>query len=154
LIPRGAAIFFIVGVVGAGLIGEYLSEIANQAPTLVYENGPSLSIIPEKINYRLGEPVHVRIINSGTVPLTFSDSSYGLKIVGLDGTAIFLPVSAQVVSTLNPKEEKTFVWDQTKTDGSKIFQGRYKIISSTWADSSNVLKKSVTINIFKTNQLT
>ncbi len=154
MIPRGAAIFFIVGVVGAGLIGEYLSEIANQAPTLVYENGPSLSIIPEKINYRLGEPVHVRIINSGTVPLTFSDSSYGLKIVGLDGTAIFLPVSAQVISTLNPKEEKTFVWDQTKTDGSKIFQGRYKIISSTWADSSNVLKKSVTINIFKTNQLT
>ena len=154
MIPRGAAIFFIVGVVGAGLIGEYLSEIANQAPTLVYENGPSLSIIPEKINYRLGEPVHVRIIHSGTVPLTFSDSSYGLKIVGLDGTAIFLPVSAQVVSTLNPKEEKTFVWDQTKTDGSKIFQGRYKIISSTWADSSNVLKKSVTINIFKTNQLT
>ena len=112
------------------------------------------SIIPEKINYRLGEPVHVRIINSGTVPLTFSDSSYGLKIVGLDGTAIFLPISAQVISTLNPKEEKTFVWDQTKTDGSKIFQGRYKIISSTWADSSNVLKKSVTINIFKTNQLT
>ncbi|OLB90735.1 MAG: hypothetical protein AUH25_04020 [Thaumarchaeota archaeon 13_1_40CM_38_12] len=154
MIPRGAAIFFIVGVVGAGLIGEYLSEIANQAPTLVYENGPSLSIIPEKINYRLGEPVHIRIINSGTVPLTFSDSSYGLKIVGLDGTAIFLPVSAQVISTLNPKEEKTFVWDQTKTDGSKIFQGRYKIISSTWADSSNVLKKSVTINIFKTNQLT
>ena len=154
MIPRGAAIFFIVGVVGAGLIGEYLSEIANQAPTLVYENGPSLSIIPEKINYRQGEPVHVRIINSGTVPLTFSDSSYGLKIVGLDGTAIFLPVSTQVISTLNPKEEKTFVWDQTKTDGSKIFQGRYKIISSTWADSSNVLKKSVTINIFKTNQLT
>ena len=154
MIPRGAAIFFIVGVVGAGLIGEYLSEIANQAPTLVYENGPSLSIIPEKINYRQGEPVHVRIINSGTVPLTFSDSSYGLKIVGLDGTAIFLPVSTQVISTLNPKEEKTFVWNQTKTDGSKIFQGRYKIISSTWADSSNVLKKSVTINIFKTNQLT
>ena len=154
MIPRGAAIFFIVGIVGAGLIGEYLSEIANQAPTLVYENGPSLSIIPEKINYRLGEPVHIRIINSGTIPLTFSDSSYGLKIVGLDGTVIFLPVSAQVVSTLNPKEEKTFVWDQIKTDGSKIFQGRYKIVSSTWADSSNVLKKSVTINIFKPNQLT
>ena len=154
MIPRGAAIFFIVGVVGAGLIGEYLSEIANQAPTLVYENGTSLSIIPEKINYRLGEPVHIRIINSGTVPLTFSDSSYGLRIVGLDGTVIFLPVSSQVVSTLNPKEEKTFVWDQIKTDGSKIFQGRYKIISSTWTDSTNVLKKSVTINIFKPNQLT
>src|SRR5207245_6017564 len=124
------------------------------APALVYENGPSLSIIPDKITYRVGEPVHIRIINSGTIPLTFSDSSYGLKVVGLDGTVIFLPVSDQVISTLNPKEEKSFVWDQIKTDGSKIFQGRYKIISSTWTDSTNVLKKSVTINIFKPNQLT
>jgi hypothetical protein len=154
LIPRGATIFFVLGVFGAGALGVYLSQIANQTPTLVYENGPSLSVIPEKINYHLAEPVHIKIINSGTVPLTFSDSSYGLRIVGLDGTVIFLPISAQVVSILNPKDEKTFVWDQTKTDGSKIFQGRYKIVSSTAAFAGNVLQKSITINIFKVNQLT
>jgi len=154
LIPRGATIFFVVGIFGAAALGAYLSQIANQTPTLVYESGLSLTVIPEKINYRLGEPVHIRIINSGTVPLTFSDSSYGLRIVGLDGTVIFSPISAKVVYILNPKEEKTFVWDQTKTDGSKIFQGRYKIVSSTLPDLGNVLKKSVTINIFKPNQLT
>jgi len=154
LIPRGATIFFVVGVFGAGALGIYLSQIANQAPTLIYENGPSLSIIPEKINYHLAEPVHIRIINSGTVPLTFSDSSYGLRIIGLDGTVIFSPISAQVVSILNPKDEKTFVWDQTKTDGSKIFQGRYKIVSSTAPFAGNMFQKSVTINIFKANQLT
>ena len=153
MIPRGATIFFVVGVVGAGLLGEYLSQIANQAPILVYENGASLSVIPDKINYRSGEAVHIRIINSGTVPITFQDSSYGLQIVGLDGTVIFSPVSVHVVSTLGPKEEKTFLWDQTKTDGSKIFQGRYKIVSSTLPDLGNVLKKSVTINIFKQNKL-
>ncbi len=142
-------IFVIVGVIGAGALGAYLSEIANQVPTLVYQNGLSLTIIPEKITYNLGEAVHIRIINSGTVPLTFSDSSYGLKIVGLDGTIIYSPVSAQMVSTLQPKEEKTFVWGQTKTDGSKIFEGRYNIVSSTLPSAGNVLQKSVTINIMQ-----
>jgi uncharacterized membrane protein len=149
LIPKGAAIFFIVGLVAAGLLGFYLSQVANQIPTLVYTNGPSLTIIPEKINYHPEESVHIRIINSGTVPLTFADSSYGLKIAQLDGTVIYAPISAQVVSKLEPKEEKDFVWDQIKSDGSKTYQGRYKIISSASSDSGDMLQKSVTINILK-----
>lgn len=149
MIPKGATIFFVGGVIGAGILGIYLSEISNQLPILVYQNGQSLTIIPQKINYHLGEPVHIRIINSGTTPLTFSDSSYGLRILALDGTTIYSPVSAQVVSTLNPKEEKTFVWDQTKTDGSKIFEGRYQIISNTSQVMGNVITKSVTINIMQ-----
>jgi hypothetical protein len=149
LIPKGATICFVVGVIGAGVIGAFLYQISNQAPSLVYQNGPSLSIITEKINYRLDEPVHIRIINSGTVPLTFSDSSFGLKIRGLDGTIIYSPVFAQTISTLNPHEEKMFIWNQTKTDGSKVIEGRYKIESNTSPDAGNVLKKSVTINIFQ-----
>ena len=149
MIPKGAAIFFIVGLVAAGMLGIYLSQVANQIPSLVYTEGPSLTIIPEKINYHLGESVRIKIINSGTVPLTFSDASYGLKIAQLDGTIIYTPISAQVVSKLGPNEEKNFVWDQIKTDGSKTYQGRYKIISSASLDSGEILKKSVTINIFK-----
>ena len=136
-----------VGLVAAGLLGYYLSQIANQVPILVYENGPSLTIIPDKINYHLGEPVHIKIINSGTIPLTFSDASYGLKITRLDGILVYSPLSAQVISKLDPKEEKTFVWDQTKSDGSKAYQGRYKIVSSTTDDAGASLKKSVTINL-------
>lgn len=136
-----------MGLVAAGLLGTYLLQIADQIPTLVYENGPSLTIIPEKINYRPGEPVHIRIINSGTVPLTFADSSYGLKIAQLDGTIIYSPISIQVASKLDPKEEKDFVWDQTKADGSKTYQGRYKIISSASLDDGKVIQRSVTINI-------
>jgi len=137
-----------VGLVAAGLLGYYLSQIANQVPTLVYENGPSLTIIPDKINYHLGELVHIRIINSGTIPLTFSDASYGLKITRLDGMLVYSPLSAQVISKLDPKEEKIFVWDQTKSDGGKAYQGRYKIVSSTTEDVSASLK-SVTINLLK-----
>ena len=140
-------LFTIIGVIGAGVLGAYLSEISNQLPILVYQNGPSLSVIPEKINYHLGEPIHIRIINSGTTPLTFSDSSYGLRILALDGTTIYSPVSAQVVSTLEPREEKTFVWNQTKTSGTKVFEVRYQIISSTSSSMGNTLEKSVTINV-------
>ena len=149
MIPKGAAIFFIVGLVAAGLLGYYLSQITNQVPTLVYENGSSLTIIPDKINYHLGEPVHIRIINSGTIPLTFSDTSYGLKITRLDGILVYSPLSAQVISKLEPKEEKTFLWDQTKSDSTKAYQGRYEIISSTIGNVAPVLRESVSINLLK-----
>jgi hypothetical protein len=149
VIPKGAAIFFIVGLVSAGFLGYYLSQIANHVPILIYENGPSLTLIPDKINYHLGEPVHIRIINSGTVPLAFSDASYGLKITRLDGILVYSPLSAQVLSKLDPKEEKTFVWDQTKSDGGKAYQGRYKVVSSTIEGTEPSLEKSVTINLLK-----
>ncbi|WP_101477264.1 hypothetical protein [Candidatus Nitrosotalea bavarica] len=149
MIPKGAAMFFLVGLVAAGFLGYYLSQIANQVPTLVYKNGPSLTVIPDKINYHLGEPVRIRIINSGTIPLTFSDASFGLKITRLDGILVYSPLSTQVVSKLDPKEEKTFIWDQTKSDGGKAYQGRYKIVSSTIEDGGVSLKKFVTINLLK-----
>ena len=138
-----------LGVVGAIVIGLFFANIANQAPTLVYVEGSSLSIITEKTNFELGEPINIRIINSGTESLTFSDSSYGVKIVGLDGRILYSPPSLQVISVLEPKEEKIFAWDQTKSDGDKIIDGRYKIVSSAIAAGENALTKSLAINIFK-----
>jgi len=138
-----------VGVVGAIVIGLFFANLANQAPTLVYVEGSSLSIITEKTNFELGEPINIRIINSGTEPLAFSDSSYGMKIVGLDSRILYSPQSLQIISVLEPKEEKMFVWDQTKSDGDKIIDGRYKIVSSAIAGGKNVLTKSLTINVLK-----
>ena len=149
MIPKGAIICIILGVIGSGLVGVFFSEIVNHSPTLVYVLGPSLSVITEKINFHLGEPIPIKIVNSGTVPLTFSDASYGLKIKQLDGIVLYSPISAQVVSVLKPEEEKVFVWNQTKLDGSKIIEGRYNIVSNTDSSSGNILKKSITINIFK-----
>ena len=137
------------GVIGAIVVGLFFANMANQAPTLVYVEGQSLSIITEKTNFELGELINIRIINSGTEPLTFSDSSYGMKIIGLDGRVLYSPPSLQVISVLEPKEEKMFVWDQTKSDGDKIIDGRYKIVSRAVAGGENILTKSLTINIFK-----
>jgi hypothetical protein len=149
LIPKGAIICIVLGVIGSCLVGIFFSEIANKPPMLVYVIGPSFSVITEKTNFHLGEPVRIKIVNSGTVPLTFSDTSYGLKIMQLDGIVLYSPISAQMISVLKPEEEKVFVWNQTKLDGSKIIEGRYNVVSSTDPSSGNVLKKSITINILK-----
>ena len=83
------------------------------------------------------------------MPLTFSDSSYGLKITGLDGVLYYTPIASQVISTLEPMDEKTFVWDQKKTDGSDSLEGRYKIIVEGFDHENNKVKKSIVINLLK-----
>lgn len=149
MIPKGALIGLSSGIIISVISGIFLSNMANQAPALVYVDGPSLSLITEKTNFKIGENIVIKIINSGTVPLIFSDSSFGLKIIGLDGRILYSPQSLQVISILQPKEEKMFVWDQTKSDGDKIIEGRYKIVSSTIQDDGKRLEKSLTINVFK-----
>lgn len=131
------------------MLGSYLYQVSTHVPTLVYTNGPSLTIIPDKINYLLNEPVHIRIINSGTTRLQFEDSSFGLKVRGLDGTVIFVPPSGKSGAFLDPHEEKVFVWNQTRTGGAKVFEGRYVIDANTLPVGGEELKKSVTINIFQ-----
>lgn len=149
MIPKGALIGLCFGIIIAAIFGIFLSSMTDQAPALVYVDGPSLSIITEKINYKIGEDITIKIVNSGTTPLTFSDSSYGLRVIGLDGRILYSPQSTQVISILQPKEEKMFVWDQTKSDGEKVIDGRYKIVSKTMQNNGKMLEKSITINIFK-----
>ncbi|HXV39263.1 MAG TPA: hypothetical protein VD699_06820 [Nitrosopumilaceae archaeon] len=149
MIPKGALIGLCFGIIIAAIFGIFLSSMTDQAPALVYVDGPSLSIIAEKINYKIGEDITIKIVNSGTTPLTFSDSSYGLRVIGLDGRILYSPQSKQVISILQPKEEKMFVWDQTKSDGEKVIDGRYKIVSKTMQNNGKMLEKSITINIFK-----
>ena len=149
MIPKGALIGLCSGIIVSVIVGIFLSSMANQVPELLYVDGPSLSLITQKTNFKIGENVVIKIVNSGTVPLTFSDSSYGLRIIGLDGRILYSPQSTQVISTLQPKEEKMFVWDQTKSDGDKIIDGRYKIVSNTLQNDGKRLEKSLTINVFK-----
>ena len=149
MIPKGALIGFGFGIIVAAISGFLLLSMTDQSHVLVYVEGPSLSIITEKTNFKIGEEIIIKIVNSGTVPLSFSDSSYGLKIIGLDGRILYSPQSTQMISTLQPKEEKMFVWDQKKSDGDAVIDGRYKIVSSVVQNNGKMLEKSITINISK-----
>jgi len=137
-----------VGVIAGAILGVIFVDFKNPNE-LNFQQGSSLSILTEKTDFKKGEIITIRIINSGSVPLTFSDVSYGLKISGLDGTLLYSPISAQVISVLEPKEEKIFEWDQIKNDGDSVLQGTYKISSSGMDNLEKTIKKSITINIYK-----
>ena len=147
-VPRGLVIAILIGMLAGLTLGFFVNYQSNHEQ-LVFQEGYSISIVTEKIDFELGEPIYIKIINSGTIPLTFSDASYGLKVTGLDGVLYYTPMSAQVISTLEPKEEKTFVWNQKRMDGSDSLEGIYKIVVEGFDHENNKVKKSIVINVLK-----
>ena len=62
---------------------------------------------------------------------------------------MYSPISAQVISTLDPGDEVTFSWDQKKNDGDVILEGVYKISAKALDDKGNNIEKSTTVTIWK-----
>ena len=147
-VPRGLVIAILIGMM-AGLILGVFENFQYNHEQLVFQEGYSISIVTEKIDFELGEQIYIKFINSGTIPLTFPDTSYGLKVTGLDGVLYYTPMAAQVISTLEPKEEKTFVWNQKRMDGSDSLEGIYKIVVEGFDHENNKVKKSIVINVLK-----
>jgi len=70
-------------------------------------------------------------------------------VTGLDGVLYNTPMAAQVISTHEPKEEKTIVWNQKRMDGSNSLEGIYKIVVEGFDHENNKVKKSIVINDLK-----
>ena len=148
MVPRGLILALLIGLVAGPVFGIILYQ-TDTHEQLVFVDGSSISILTEKIDFDLGEKISIKIINSGTTELTFSDTSYGLEIKQLDGIVVFRPLSSQVISTLNSHDEIEFSWDQLKNNGEQILEGSYKITSVGFDDNKNTIKKSIIINILK-----
>ena len=148
MLTKSLVIFFGVGIVTGFAFGVYLIDFKTTTQ-LVFVDGSSISIVTEKFDFKQDELIQIKIVNSGTNELTFSDSSYGLKITGLSGILIYSPVSAQVISTLDPSDEIIFLWDQIKNDGDPTLYGVYKIsVNGIDADGNNI-EKSTTVTTWK-----
>ena len=108
MLAKSLVIFIGVGVLAGFTFGFYLLDmkITNQ---LMFVEGSSISIVTEKSDFKKGEEIKITVINSGTTPLTFSDTSYGLKISGLFGIMMYSPSASQVFTTLKPREDIVFV---------------------------------------------
>ena len=107
MLAKSLVLFIGIGVVAGLSFGIYLIDVKSTSQ-LVFVEGPSISVVTEKSDFKKGEEIVIRIVNSGTVPLTFSDASYGLRITGLSGILMYTPVSAQVISNLEPGSEISF----------------------------------------------
>ncbi len=148
MLAKSLVIFISVGVLAGFVFGFYLLDMKN-TNQLVFVDGSSISIVTEKSDFKKGEEIKITIINSGTTLLTFSDTSYGLKISGLFGIMMYSPPTSQVITTLKPNEEIVFVWDQMKSDNLPVLEGLYKISSNGIDSLGNKVEKSITINIWK-----
>ena len=156
MVPRGLAVAVCIGVVAGAAAGAALYGKGASVPgaPLAYVDGPSLSVDAERADYRAGEAVRIRVVNTGTVPLVFADGSYGVRVTQLDGIVLYSPRpdaagAGSGPAMLEPREEAVVVWNQTKNDGGAALQGTYRISSSAAADGAAAegLGASVTINI-------
>jgi uncharacterized membrane protein len=148
LLAKSLVLFIGIGVVAGLAFGIYLIDVKSTSQ-LVFVEGPSISVVTEKSDFKKGEEIKIRIVNSGTVPLTFPDASYGLRITGLSGILMYTPVSAQVISDLEPGDEISFSWNQIKNDGDTALEGLYKISAKGMNKEGNNVEKSTTITIWK-----
>ena len=148
LLAKSLVIFISIGLISGLAFGVYLLDVKN-TNQLVFVEGLSISVVTEKSDFKKGEEIKIRIVNSGTVPLIFSDASYGLKITGLFGILMYSPVSAQVISQLDPGDEVEFSWDQIKNNGDTVLEGLYKISTKGVDEQGNQVEKSTTVTIWK-----
>jgi hypothetical protein len=148
LLAKSLIIFISVGIITGFAFGIYLIDFKSTTQ-LVFVEGSSISIVTEKFDFKQDELIQIKIINSGTNTLTFSDSSYGLKITGLSGILMYSPISAQVISTLDPRDKIIFSWDQIKNDGNIALDGVYKISVKGMDVDGNNIEKSTTVTIWK-----
>jgi hypothetical protein len=149
LLAKSLILFIGIGVVAGLAFGLYLIDVKNTGQ-LVFVEGSSISIVTEKFDFKKGEEITIRIVNSGTAQLTFSDASYGLRITGLSGILIFAPwISGEAISGLEPGDEIIFSWDQIKNDGDASLEGLYKISAKGIDNEGNNVEKFITITIWK-----
>ncbi len=148
LFAKSLVIFVCVGLISGLAFGVYLLDVKNTSQ-LVFVEGPSISVVTEKLDFKTGEEIKIQIVNSGTIPMIFSDASYGLRITTLSGILIYSPISAQVISELEPGDEIELSWDQIKNDGDSALDGLYKISTKAVDSQGNQIEKSIPITIWK-----
>ena len=150
MLAKSLVIFIGVGLISAFVFGLYLIDVKNTSQ-LVFVEGNSISIVTEKFDFKKGEEIKIRIVNSGTTPLIFSNLSYGLKITGLSGILMYSPwVSGEeIIPILEPGNEVSFSWDQIKNDGDDALEGLYKISVKGTDESGINVEKSTTVTIWK-----
>lgn len=150
MLAKSLVIFIGIGVIAGLAFGVYLIDVKITSQ-LVFVDGPSVSVVTEKTDFKKGEDIHFRVVNSGTVPLTFDDDSLGLRITGLSGILMYSPMISekQLISNLEAGDDIDFSWDQIKNDGDTALEGLYKISVKGMDTEGKTVEKSTTITIWK-----
>ena len=65
MIPKGLLIAVLLGLISGPIVGAILF-LQDDNQQLIFVEGPSVSIVTEKIDFELKEEIVIKIVNSGT----------------------------------------------------------------------------------------
>lgn len=119
------------------------NQVGEQGQTL--QNGTSnednltLIMTTDKTIYSPGETVNFTMTNTGEEPLTFPNSALGLLIRNLATNESYPIYSAQVITTLNPNESSSVIWDPVAANGNSSPPGDYIASLRSGSSTTNVI---------------
>jgi hypothetical protein len=105
----------------------------------ILQNGTSLIMTTDQTIYSPGETVNFTMTNTGEEPLTFPNSALGLMIRNLATNESYPIYSAQVITTLNPNESSSVIWDIVASNGNPVLPGDYIASVRSGSSTTNVI---------------
>ena len=119
------------------------NQVGEQGQTFQNEtsNHDNLTLImtTDKTIYSPGETVNFTMTNTGEEPLTFPNSALGLMIRNLATNESYPIYSAQVITTLNPNESSSVIWDTVASNGNLVPPGDYIASVMSGSSTTNVI---------------
>ena len=117
-------------------------QVGEQGQT--FQNGTSnndnpLIMTTDQNIYSPGETVNITMTNTGEEPLTFPNSALGLMIRNLATNESYPIYSAQVITTLNPNESSSVIWDTVASNGNPVPPGDYIASVRSGSSTTNVI---------------
>jgi hypothetical protein len=103
------------------------------------EDNLTLIMTTDKTIYSPGETVNFTMTNTGEEQLTFPNSALGLMIRNLATNESYPIYSAQVITTLNPNESSSVIWDTVASNGNPVPPGDYIASLSSESSPTNVI---------------
>lgn len=146
MFPKSLVIAVLSGVIASAALGSFFITLTLQQQELEFVDGPSVSVLVDKNDYKLGEKIIITIVNTGTSTISLSGDLPSLKIRALDGTVFFSTSFEGLI--LEPRAQHVFEWNQLKNDSSQILEGRYVIDSFAYGEGGQ-LSDSATVNVHK-----
>ena len=119
------------------------NQVGEQGQT--FQNGTSnndnltLIMTTDQNIYSPGETVNITMTNTGEEPLTFPNSALGLMIRNLATNESYPIYSAQVITTLNPNESSSVIWDTVASNGNPVPLGDYIASVRSGSSTTNVI---------------
>jgi len=118
------------------------NQVGEQGQTI--QNGTSnndnpLIMTTDQNIYSPGETVNITMTNTGEEPLTFPNSALGLMIRNLATNESYPIYSAQVITTLNPNESSSVIWDTVASNGNPVPPGDYIASVRSGSSTTNVI---------------